>query len=109
MPDRDEELSRAVEAHEYTGGPAAVRFRHRCEVCDRTEVLEPDAAHRDGWDYPPKMYAFGVVSPRTCPHCSISETAWAAVALQGKSWEELTDRQRAAVERILNEPESLLP
>ena len=40
---------------------------HICEVCGRTEVLTPQEAFDKGWDYPPMMGSFGVVSPRTYP------------------------------------------
>jgi hypothetical protein len=36
------------------------------------------------------------------------ETAWFAMAMQGRTQEQLTDRQRAAIDRILGEPETLL-
>ena len=54
-------------------------FRHICEVCDVDEILTPEAAFKSGWDYPPKMGQFGVISPRTCGHCSINETLWWAL------------------------------
>ena len=45
-------------------------LRHICEVCGRTEILTPEEAHSQGWDYPPKMGRFRIISPRTCPNCS---------------------------------------
>ena len=35
-------------------------------------------------------------------------TAWAAMVLHGKSLNELTDRQKKAVERIIGEPKSIM-
>jgi hypothetical protein len=83
------------------------RFRHVCEVCGRDEILCPDEAFAAGWDYPPRMGAFGVISPRLCPDCPTPETAWWMLMMERRSADALTDRQRSAVERMLSEPESL--
>ncbi|MBN3455670.1 hypothetical protein JNN96_16765 [Mycobacterium sp. DSM 3803] len=83
------------------------RIRHICEVCGRTEILTPAAAHKDGWDYPPKMGQFGVISPRTCPDCPNTATVWWAVVMDGLSEDMLSDAQRAVVARILAEPMSI--
>ncbi|SHP29322.1 Uncharacterised protein [Mycobacteroides abscessus subsp. abscessus] len=83
-------------------------LRHACEVCGKTEILTPTEAHRAGWDYPPKMGRFGVISPRTCPDCPMSETVWAALTLNGRSQEELTEAQLDVVARILAEPMSIM-
>lgn len=83
-------------------------LRHICEVCGRDEVLDSDAAYAAGWDYPPRMGVFGVVSPRTCGSCSIADTVWAALMMHGVSADELTPAQRAVVERIAAEPESIM-
>lgn len=84
-----------------------MRLRHICEVCGTDEILTPEAAHEAGWDYPPKMGVFGVVSPRTCAQCSVSQTAWWALTVDGFTVDMLSESQRAAVERILGEPESI--
>jgi|LakMenEpi03Aug12_release.lakeMendotaPanAssembly.Ray.scaffolds.fasta_scaffold893026_1 hypothetical protein len=84
------------------------RLRHICEVCNRTEILTPAAAFEAGWDYPPRMGAYGVVSPRTCGDCGMAGTVWAAVAMQGKGPDDLTDAQRATLARIAGEPESIM-
>ena len=80
---------------------------HVCEVCGREEILTPDEAFDAGWDYPPRMGIFGVVSERTCGNCTIDKSAWWALTVEKKKLEELTPNQRAAVERILHEPESI--
>jgi hypothetical protein len=80
-----------------------------CEVCGRTEILTPEEAYQQGWDYPPYMGTFGVVSARTCPDCVITDTAWAALVLEKKPLWELSERQLEAVRRIIDEPESLIP
>lgn len=84
------------------------RLRHICEVCGRTEILTPQEAYDLGWDYPPMMGTFGIVSPRTCPNCPMTDTVWAALVLQKKAPEELNERQKQAIERIVSEPESIL-
>lgn len=85
-----------------------MRLRHICEVCGREEVLTPEEAYAAGWDYPPKMGMFGVVSQRTCPNCTIDGTVWWKLAVEGKSLDDLSDDERAVVERIRREPESIL-
>ena len=82
------------------------RYRYVCEVCGRVEILTQDEAYNSGWDYPPFMGAYGVVSARTCPNCTITETAWMAL-MSKKKYEELTERQKEAIHRILGEPANM--
>jgi len=84
------------------------RMLHICEVCGRTEILTPQEAYDAGWDYPPFMGSFGIVSPRTCPDCMMMDTAGAAITLKGVKPDNLSDRQKQAIMRIVREPESLL-
>lgn len=56
-----------------------VAFEDRCEVCETTELLTPEEAYQAGWDYPPKMGEWGVISPRTCGGCGIDRTLWWAL------------------------------
>lgn len=81
---------------------------HICEVCGKTEILKSDEAYERGWDYPPRMDTSGVVSQRTCPHCTINKTAWWALAVEKKQIGELDERQRKTIRRILGEPESVI-
>ncbi|WP_342707957.1 hypothetical protein [Mycolicibacter sinensis] len=83
------------------------KLRHICEVCGKTEILTPAAAYEAGWDHPPRMGQFGVISPRTCGSCPMSETVWAALMLHGRSQENLTRKQLDVVARILAEPMSI--
>lgn len=53
------------------------------------------------------MGHFGIISPRTCPKCPISQSVWWAIAADGCAQDMLTDRQRRVIDRILTEPESL--
>ena len=101
--ERTDEVDINRTAPEFKG-----RLRHVCEVCGRTEILTPQEAFDEGWDYPPRMGSFGIVSPRTCPDCSMMDTAWAALALEGKTPNELTERQKQTILRIVSEPESIL-
>ena len=77
--------------------------KYICEVCGKEELLTADEAFVKGWDYPPFIGEFGVVSPRTCPDCSMEETAWAALVLKNKTYRELSERQQKTVQRIMNE------
>ncbi|BBX87869.1 hypothetical protein [Mycolicibacterium aubagnense] len=85
-----------------------MQLRHICEVCGVEEILTPEAAFEAGWDYPPKMGMFGVISPRNCPRCPNNRTVWWAVTVDGFTADMLTPDQRATVERIAGEPESIL-
>nr|WP_062894938.1 hypothetical protein [Mycobacterium avium] len=82
-------------------------LRHVCEVCGKTEILTPTEAYKAGWDYPPRMGQFGIISPRTCPDCPMFGTVWAALTLNGRSREDLSDEQLDTIARILAEPMSI--
>lgn len=84
------------------------QLRHVCEVCGVEQVLTPEAAYEAGWDYPPKMGVFGIISPRTCPNCPMAGTVWAALVLEQRSREDLTEEQLDVVARILAEPMSIM-
>ena len=56
------------------GGKMARKLIHICEVCGKTELLTPEEAFNEGWDYPPRMGGFGIVGPRTCGDCPINLT-----------------------------------
>ena len=86
------------------------RLIHVCEVCGKTKIMTPEQAFNEGWDYPPRMGAFGIVSPRTCGNCTIEGTLW--MALQSgkiKSIDYMTPEQRITLARIQNEPASIMP
>ena len=88
---------------------ATAPLRHICEVCGKDEVLTPEDAFNAGWDYPPRMGSFGIISARTCGSCGIESTVWWAIMMEKKPAEELTDAQMATVERIQAEPLSIIP
>lgn len=88
-------------------------FKHICEVCGKVEILTSKEAYETGWDYPGvdgiyKCENFKIMTPRTCGQCGITETAWWALSVEGKSLNELSEMQKLAVERITQEPENLM-
>ena len=86
------------------------KYIHICEVCGKTEVLTPEEAFFQGWDYPPRMGAFEIVSPRTCGNCVITGTLWWALQTgKIKSMSNLNEQQKEVLTRIQNEPESIIP
>ncbi|WP_419885704.1 hypothetical protein [Paenibacillus sp. B-A-8] len=85
-----------------------MRLHHICEVCGKEEVLTPEQGHEQGWDYPPKMGQFKIVSPRTCGSCGIDLTLWWAISVEGKEPADLDEKQLQTLERILQEPESIM-
>ena len=89
--------------------PADFKLKHICEVCGRTEILTPREAYDAGWDYPPVMGFYGIVTPRTCPNCRMVDTVWAELVLNKKSVEDLSDSQKEVLVRILTEPDSIRP
>lgn len=78
-------------------------MKYVCEVCDREDDLTEDEAFNAGWDYPPFIGAWGVVSPRTCGDCGIEKTVWWALVCDKKKVEDLTEAQQSTLQRILLE------
>lgn len=97
---RHEELVRKTEH---------VRFWHCCEVCGKKELLTTDEAFEQGWDYPPRMGKFRILSPKTCGECTIENTLWFKLICGNENLGELTESEKETLERIKNEPESLMP
>ncbi len=71
-------------------------------------MLTPQEAFDAGWDYPPHIGDFGIISPRTCKECSMLDTAWAKLVLEHKMPSELTAEQRETIQRISDEPKTIL-
>lgn len=87
-------------------------FKHICECCGKVEIIDSKTAFDEGWDYPGdnSVYSnnnFGILSPRICGNCNISDTVWWAIVMEGRDIDELKQKHKEALERILNEPESL--
>lgn len=72
-----------------------------CENCERTETLTEREAFSQGWDYPPFMGSWGVVSARTCPDCGINTTAWWHLITLGS--QDIPEKHMRTIERILAE------
>lgn len=85
------------------------KFVHVCEVCGKTKVMTSEEAYMEGWDYPPYMGTFGVVSPRTCSDCMMIDTVWWALVNEKKTYNELTEKQKETIRRIQREPLSIMP
>ena len=79
------------------------KFEHWCEVCGKTEMLTPDEAFNQGWDFPPNFGRWGYISPRTCGDCSMFDTVWWALNQNGKRYDLLTEQQIAICDRITAE------
>lgn len=78
-------------------------FEHWCEVCGKTEVVTSEEAYRTGWDFPPRMGQWGVISPRTCGTCPMNRTVWWALAMDGYDVNQLSLEQRKVAARIVAE------
>ena len=83
------------------------KYIHICEVCGRREILTAEEGYEQGWDYPPETCSFGVIMPRKCGSCSITETLWWALAVEKKPIRKLHKRHWLTLHRILEEPDSI--
>lgn len=77
------------------------KYDYLCEVCGKTESLTQTEAYDSGWDYPPFIGVWGVISPRTCPNCTIEKTAYWWLMTRGTKG--LPANHLATVERIIAE------
>ena len=84
-------------------------LRHICENCGKEEILTSEEGFENGWDYPPIMGSFKIVSPRTCGDCNITTTLWWELTHNKTPVDELSERHKQTLMRILNEPESIMP
>lgn len=84
------------------------RLRHWCEVCGLEQVMTAAEAFAAGWDAPPNMGAFGVVSPRTCGSCTIEKTVWFRLVIDRVEPAALSEADYAVLARIAAETESML-
>lgn len=83
-------------------------IRHVCEICGQEELLTSEQGYEQGWDYPPKMGTFKIISPRTCGSCSIKNTLWWVMTIEGKRGADLDGKKIQTLTRILHEPESIM-
>ena len=85
-----------------------IKLHHICEICGKEERLTPEEGYEKGWDYPPRMFPFAMVAPRTCGNCGMVGTVWYEMVYNHKSFADLTDKQKETVLRILGEPGSII-
>lgn len=85
-----------------------MRIKHVCEVCGKEELLTSEQGFEQGWDYPPKMGTYKVISPRKCGDCSINNTLWWVVTVEGRQLADLDEKQVQTLNQILQEPESIM-
>ena len=86
-------------------------FWHYCECCGAKVYCAAQEAFDAGWNYPPKMGFFGLLSPRTCGKCNITDTLFWKVQQQSLPLvieKNLTEKELKTWRRIKKEPESLL-
>lgn len=81
-------------------------FWHYCEVCGKKEFITAQEAFDSGWDYPPHIGDFGILSPRKCGDHAITETLYWKVVTSELN--DMTDEEKITLKRIEGEPESLL-
>ncbi|AIQ50632.1 hypothetical protein R70331_03160 [Paenibacillus sp. FSL R7-0331] len=84
-------------------------LRHICECCGKEQTISSEEAYAQGWDYPPKMGSFKIVSPRTCGECIIQNTLWWEITCNKTPPGQLSERHQQTLKRILTEPESIMP
>lgn len=91
---------------------APERFWHVCCSCGKEEILSSKEAFEKGWDYPGPdgiykdmpNYGFCILTPRTCGDCSINKSLYWRLMESN----EVNEKDKKTLERILNEPMSLI-
>lgn len=87
-------------------------FWHYCEVCGKKKYMTAQQAYEEGWDYPPHMGEFGLLGPRKCGDCKLTDTLFWKINTEQKIPvvidRTLSNRELQIWKRIKNEPESLL-
>lgn len=78
-------------------------FEHVGEACGASGRFTPDEAWAAGWDYPPRVGAFGVIAPRTCGDGDAKNTVWWQLVILRVPVEQLEERRLATAERIVRE------
>jgi hypothetical protein len=87
-----------------------MKLIHICEVCGKQEILDSETAYsQEGWDYPPIMGKFKIVSPRTCGSCPVNLTLWWELTVNKTPVDELPDRHKDTLYRIFHEPDIITP
>jgi uncharacterized OB-fold protein len=91
------------------GENGAIILKIICENCGKKAILSAQTAFAQGWDYPPLLGSYTVVSPRTCGDCGIETTLWYELEVNGTPVERLSAKHLKTLERILGEPDTILP
>ena len=78
------------------------KYKYVCEVCGKQSIYDnPEDAVNEGWDIPPFIGMYGVISPRTCPDCTVENTVW----LKLENHDTLNRHDLEVIDRIKHEPE----
>lgn len=105
--EQSDELDRQVVQSSLTAQKnldSETKNRYECEVCHRVDECTEEEAHRSGWDYPPFIGAWGIISPRTCPGCTIEKTAYWFIMMRSPEDETpIPENHIATIKRILAE------
>ena len=86
-------------------------FWHYCEVCGAKIYCTAQEAFDAGWDYPPHIGMFGLLGPRKCGKCDLTDTLFWKIQQEGIPViikKNLTTDELVTWKRIKGEPESLL-
>lgn len=86
-------------------------FWHYCECCGKKSFITAEQAFNEGWDYPPQIGSFGLLGPRTCGDCRITDTLYWKIQQQAIPIvieQSLSDKDLTTWKRIKSEPYSLL-
>ena len=91
-----------------------MQLKYVCENCGKVSIYPDTEAGReqgfqDGWDYPPKIYAYKKMSPRTCGDCGIETSLYWKLMTDKTitSAQQLSAHEKEVLQRIMTEPESL--
>jgi hypothetical protein len=95
------QLAAALEAQEHPDTDHLSEYL--CEVCGKRQDLTEQEAFQQGWDYPPFMGMWGVLSSRTCGTCTIERTAYWHVLTKGTA--DIPPNHLATIKRVLAERE----
>ena len=92
-------------------------FWHYCSGCGAKQFLTSREAFNAGWDFPGKPgiyetepdHGFGMLSPRTCPSCTIDKSLYWRMLVHSDNVPLATAKEvTAALQRIAAEPFNLI-
>lgn len=106
-----EEDERRAKHRELLDSMNTRSFWHYCEGCGRKIFCTAQEAFDAGWDYPPQIGNFGLLGPRICGNCGLTNTLYWKVNQQRLPLvieRNLSEDELVVWKRIKGEPESLL-